>query len=77
MREKIIAKHLRKIILQYYLGISYTKNDKINPFYVSQHYWTHNTKHNYLKDVRQWKIALSCCNKTICIIKRNNIKTRW
>ena len=64
-------KKLRKIIKQLLLMFCILKIKKNSYLYLKTQFraW----KKYPLKGFRQWKIALSCHKKTICIIKRNNI----
>ena len=74
----MIGKRLNKNNPTITLNILHTKEKEICPAYISKFIWNCEKK-DPINDSkrRKRKMALSCSKKTVCTIKRSNIKTSW
>ena len=70
-------KTFKKNNLTIAVNILYIKEKNIYPAYISKHNSTHEKQIILLMipNEKKRRMELSCSKKTICIIKRNNIKT--
>ena len=70
----MIGKKMEKNNLTTTLNVLYAKKNKKYILPISKHNLNHKKASHTFDDSKQRRMALNCSKKTICIIKKNNVK---